>query len=95
MTFFSPSLAFRQPDWLRDGQRGPDVSEKMYWIPVVTMWQVGADVGAASLVPEGFGHLYGPSEYLNAWVGLVRPGDWGTDDSERLVDYLDQVNASE
>jgi uncharacterized membrane protein len=88
VTFFSPSLAFRQPDWLRDGQRGPDVSDRMYWIPVVTMWQVAADVGAASLVPEGYGHLYGPPEYLNAWIGLLRPDAWDAADSDRLVSYL-------
>ncbi len=95
VTYFSPSLAFRKPDWLADGQRGPDVSEKMYWIPVVTMWQVAADVGAASLVPEGFGHLYGPSEYLNAWIGLLQPEGWDASDSARLVDYLDDAGVSE
>jgi uncharacterized membrane protein len=94
VTFFSPSLAFRHPEWLQEGQRGPDVSEKMNWIPVVTMWQVAADVGAASLVPEGFGHLYGPSEYLNAWIALIQPGGWDAGDSDRLVGYLHEANAS-
>ena len=41
IVFFDPSLAFARPDWLR-GQRGPDVSAKMRWIPVVTMLQVGS-----------------------------------------------------
>jgi uncharacterized membrane protein len=95
VTFFSPSLAFREPEWLEDGQRGPDVSERMNWMPVVTMWQVAADVGAASLVPEGFGHLYGPSEYLDAWIGLIEPADWGANDSRRLADHLDEAAASE
>jgi uncharacterized membrane protein len=67
----------------------------MFWIPVVTMWQVAADVGAASLVPEGFGHLYSPSEYLDAWTGLIEPGDWDAEDSDGLVDYLDATRASE
>ena len=95
VTFFSPSLAFREPEWLEDGERGPDVSERMNWVPVVSMWQVGADVGAASLVPEGFGHLYGPSEYLDAWIGLIQPTDWDADDSNRLADYLDAADTSE
>jgi len=95
VTFFSPSLAFRQPEWLDEGQRGPDVSDRMTWIPVVTMWQVAADVGAASLVPEGYGHLYGAGEYLNAWMGLLEPEDWGTEDSNRLVDYLAEANTPE
>ena len=94
VSFFSPSLALRYPEWLREGERGPGVSEKMSWVPVVTMWQVGADVGAASLVPEGFGHLYGPSEYLNAWIGIIQPTDWDADDSDRLIDYLDEVKTS-
>lgn len=95
VTFFSPSLAFRQPDWLRDGQRAPDVSERMNWVPVVTMWQVAADVGAASLVPEGFGHLYSRSEYLDAWMGLLNPVNWDADDSAGLVDYLEEADVSE
>ena len=94
VTFFSPSLAFTEPEWLQEGERGPDVSRRMRWIPVVTMWQVAADVGAASLVPEGFGHLYGPTEYLSAWLGLLEPVDWDSDDSERLAQYLDQARFS-
>lgn len=91
VTFFSPSLAFQQPEWLQNDRRGPDVSERMTWIPVVTMWQVAADVGAASLVPEGYGHLYGPDEYLNAWTGLLEPAGWDAADSNRLVDYLAEI----
>ena len=37
----SPSTA-RQ--WLADGQRGPDVSPTMGWVPLVTMWQVLLDM---------------------------------------------------
>jgi uncharacterized membrane protein len=88
VSFFSPSLAFSRPEWLEDGQRGPDVSDKMYWIPVITMAQVAADLSAGSSVPEGFGHLFGPSEYLDAWIGLIEPEGWTAEDSRRAADLI-------
>lgn len=95
VTFFSPSLALHRPEWLESGQRGPDVSSRMYWVPLVTMWQVAGDLPVAGSVPEGFGHLYSPAEYLDAWVGLLEPDDWDADDSRRLVEYLDAIDESE
>ncbi len=47
VTFFSTDLAFERPAWLRDDERGPDVSERMGWFPVVTMWQVLLDMPGA------------------------------------------------
>src|SRR5699024_2751418 len=58
ITFFSPNLAFASPDWLQDGSRAPDVSEKMVWRPVITMCQVAADPVAAGDVPRGHGQHY-------------------------------------
>ena len=33
VTYFSTDLAFERPAWLRDDERGPDVSERMGWFP--------------------------------------------------------------
>ena len=44
--FFSSDLAFTEPDWLKEGQRGPDVAPTMDWFPLVTMWQVLLDMPA-------------------------------------------------
>jgi hypothetical protein len=50
-----PALLWSEPTWLR-GERGPDVSGDMTWIPVVTFWQVAADMAFAMDVPAGHGH---------------------------------------
>ncbi|MFC2177478.1 alpha/beta-hydrolase family protein, partial [Actinomycetota bacterium] len=84
VTFFSPDLAFSQPDWLKEGQRGPDVSKDMTWLPLVTMWQVAADLPVAGGVPAGHGHLYTSGEYLDGWVGISAPDGWTDIDTERL-----------
>lgn len=89
ITFFSPRLAFSSPDWLREGQRAPDVSEKMVWRPVITMWQVAADLVAAGDVPRGHGHNFSARENLDAWVAITRPEDWTPELTERIVAALD------
>ena len=58
VVFFSSDLAFDRPAWLADGQRGPDVSPTMGWVPLVTMWQVLLDMPGAGSVPTGYGHMY-------------------------------------
>jgi len=82
ITFFSPGVAWREPDWMRE-PRGPDVSPDLRWFPVVTMLQLAADmmVGTA---PTGFGHEYAPAHYVDAWFALTEPGGWSEADLERL-----------
>ncbi|CAN5675632.1 alpha/beta-hydrolase family protein [soil metagenome] len=84
VVFFSPNLAYKSPDWLENGQRGPDVSPEMDWVPLVTMWQVLFDLPGAGDVPPGYGHLYTSSEYLTAWLGIARPDGWSDSDTEPL-----------
>ncbi|MHC5026251.1 MAG: alpha/beta hydrolase [Planctomycetota bacterium] len=55
MTFFSPSLLYRRPDWLVD-ERGPDVSPYLSWYPLVTFLQVACDLPMSTSVPPGHGH---------------------------------------
>ena len=93
VTFFSASIALSEPDWLKKGQRGPDVSDKTQWRGIVTMWQVAADLAVASNVPRGHGHLYQSGEYLDGWVGISRPNGWSDGDSERLAEVLNALDA--
>lgn len=88
VTFFSPNLALRSPDWLKPGQRGPDVSPEMGWVPLVTMWQVLFDLPVAGDVPAGYGHLYTSAEYLSGWVGISRPDGWTDADNDVLIEVL-------
>ena len=90
ITFFSPGLAFNSPEWLEEGQRGPDVSDEMSWVPLVTMWQVFGDLPVAGGVPAGYGHLYNGGEYLDGWIGITEPEDWDDARTAELSEVLDR-----
>jgi uncharacterized membrane protein len=92
VVFFSWDLAFREPDWLKDGQRGPDVSDTFIWIPIVTMWQVALDLPAAGSVPEGFGHLYTVGANAAGWAGVTEPEGWTSDDTVSLSTFLSRID---
>ncbi|WP_392543839.1 alpha/beta hydrolase [Oryzobacter telluris] len=76
VSFFSTDLAFERPSWLADDERGPDVSERMGWFPVVTMWQVLLDMPGAGAVPDGYGHQYSYESNLRAWAAVTEPPNW-------------------
>ena len=88
VVFFSWDLAFTEPDWLKPGQRGPDISDDFVWIPIVTMWQVAFDLPAAGTVPEGFGHLYTVEANTAGWAGVTDPDGWTPDDTAELSAFL-------
>lgn len=83
MTFFSPTLLYRRPDWLV-GQRGPDVSPYLSWYPIVTFLQVACDLPMATTVPTGYGHNMAPASYIDGWVAITDPPAWTAEDTERL-----------
>ncbi|MER7071305.1 alpha/beta-hydrolase family protein [Terrabacter sp. NPDC000476] len=90
IVFFSPSMAFAEPEWLKDGQRGPDVSPRMGWFPVVTMWQVLLDLPGAGSIPMGYGHLYSATANLESWVAVTRPPDWTPERTATLASILEK-----
>jgi uncharacterized membrane protein len=75
IVWWSWQLAFHQPDWLR-GQDPPGVSSAMHWYPLVTFWQVAADLALATAVPPGHGHTYGMLQGASAWAAIVAPPGW-------------------
>jgi uncharacterized membrane protein len=75
IVWWSWSLAFHQPDWL-SGANPPDVSTAMNWYPLVTFWQVAADLALATAVPPGHGHTYGMYQGATAWAAIVPPPGW-------------------
>jgi uncharacterized membrane protein len=75
IVWWSWSLAFHQPDWLR-GTHPPDVSSAMHWYPLVTFWQVAGDLALATAVPAPHGHTYGMLQGAAAWAAIVPPADW-------------------
>jgi len=75
IVWWSWQLAFHEPDWLR-GPRPPDVSSAMHWYPLVTFWQVAADLALATAVPAGHGHTYGMLQGAAAWAAIIPPHGW-------------------
>ncbi len=83
MTFFAPELLYRKPEWLV-GERGPDVSPYLRWLPIVTFLQAGFDLPMATTVPMGYGHNFAPASYIDAWIEVTQPQEWDADDTRRL-----------
>jgi len=94
VVFFSPSLFWRQPDWLLDGQRGVEISDEFQYTRFITGWQVMLDLPAAGSIPEGYGHLYSKQANAEAWIAVTRPDGWSDDDTERLIDFLVELGPS-
>ena len=88
VVFFSPSLFWRQPDWLLDGQRGVEISDEFQYARLITGWQVMMDLPAAGSIPEGYGHLYSKQANAEAWIAVTRPERWSEEDTELIIDFL-------
>lgn len=86
IVFFDWSLAWARPDWL-EGDRAPDLSPQMRWIPLVTLFQVGFDMSVA-LGTLGYGHDYAARHYIPAWAATLDPPGWTDDDEGRLATHL-------
>jgi uncharacterized membrane protein len=82
VVWWSPDLLFGRPDWLTE-PRGRDRSAAMRWNPVVTFWQVSADLTNAEGVPGGHGHNYS-NDILDGWVAVAPPDGWTPADTERI-----------
>ena len=83
IVWWSWQLAFHQPDWLR-GTHPPDVSSAMHWYPLVTFWQVAADLALATAVPPGHGHTYGMAQAAGAWASIIPPPGWTAQQTAEL-----------
>ena len=88
VVFFSPDLLVTEPDWLKDGQRGPGITDDFRHIPLVTMWQMAFDLAAAGSVPVGWGHMYSPEANAASWVAVTQPDNWSDADTEALKEHL-------
>lgn len=83
ITFFQPQSFYREPEWMQP-PRGPDVSERLRWFPIVTFMQLAADIAAADAAPTGHGHRYATEHYIEAWYALTDPPGWQEPDLARL-----------
>ena len=87
ITFFDARSFYRQPDWMKE-PRGPDVSPRLRWFPVVTMLQLAVDVMIATTSPMGYGHVYAPEHYIDGWVAVTDPPNVTKDDIARLKTFF-------
>jgi uncharacterized membrane protein len=87
IVFFDYRDAYRRPAWM-NAPRGPDVSPAMRWYPVVTMLQLAVDMPVSNGTPMGFGHVYAPEHYVDAWVAVADVRHWSPEALARLKEYL-------
>ncbi|HTN63658.1 MAG TPA: alpha/beta-hydrolase family protein, partial [Devosia sp.] len=83
IVFFEPTMAWREPVWL-SGLRAEGVSPLLDWYPVVTFLQLALDMALAQTAPIGFGHVYAPEDYFDAWVQVTAPKGWAPADLAAL-----------
>jgi uncharacterized membrane protein len=87
IVLFDHRDAYQRPAWMRP-PRGPDVSPELRWYPVITMLQLALDMAVATSTPMGYGHVYAPEHYVDAWVAVANVRHWSPDALARLKDYL-------
>jgi uncharacterized membrane protein len=86
-TFFDYHSFYRELDWMLP-PRGPDVSPELRWYPVVTVLQLMLDMLRATDAPIGFGHVYAPAHYIDAWNQVTDVRDWSPAEITRLKQHL-------
>ncbi|NGN43622.1 hypothetical protein G6N74_21375 [Mesorhizobium sp. CGMCC 1.15528] len=87
ITFFGAATLYREPDWMK-GPRGPDVSEQVRWYPLITMLQLTVDMAIATTSPIGYGHVFAPQHYIDAWLAVTEPPNITAEDVARLKTFF-------
>lgn len=89
VVWWSWDLLTQQPDWLAE-PRGPDVSGRVRWFPVITFLQVTVDQFFGVSVPDGHGHNYA-SQVVGAWADVTDPPGWTAEDLDDLQTLIDET----
>lgn len=92
ITFFDLQSFYREPDWMR-APRGPDVSDSLRWVPIVTFMQLATDIVAADTAPIGYGHSYAAEHYIDAWRAVSDPQGWDEHEVERLKAHIGDLRS--
>ena len=96
VVWWSTDLLFHRPDWLSEPP-GFDRSASMRWYPIITFWQVSADMAGnitnSTGTPTGHGHNYGDSQ-LDGWVAVAAPEGWTVVDTDRIRRSLEKAMAA-
>lgn len=70
VTWGGLSMFYREPEWLKPGQRSEHVSPLVRWIPVVSGLQIVGDFILGQAVPDDAGHKYG-NVMIDAWISVT------------------------
>ncbi|WP_319798627.1 alpha/beta hydrolase [Nitrobacter sp.] len=87
IVLFAYRYAYQRPAWMQE-PRGPDVSPELRWYPIVTMLQLAVDMPAANSTPMGYGHVYAPEHYVDAWIAVTDVRNWSPEAIAKLKTYL-------
>jgi uncharacterized membrane protein len=87
VVFFEAASFYREPQWMKE-PRGRDIAPEFRWFPVITMLQLTFDMAIATTSPVGFGHLYAPEHYIDAWIAVTEPPRIDADTVRRLKEKI-------
>ena len=83
VVWWTPDLLLNRPAWLAEPP-GKGRHSGMIYMPVLTFFQVTADLGNAIGGSQGYGHLY-DHQILDGWAAATgRPG-WDDDEFQRFA----------
>ena len=88
IVFFSFAADWQKPAWF-DPPRGPDVSPALNWYPMVTFLQLALDTALSQTAPVGYGHVYSPRDYVDAWYEVTQPPGWTRPQLDALKSAID------
>lgn len=92
VVWWSTDLLFQTPGWLDEpGPPGTTMS-LMSWMPVVTFWQLTADMAMSNSFAGGSGHRYQEGETVPAWAGVL--GLSPTADYSRIQAAIKKAHSS-
>jgi uncharacterized membrane protein len=87
IVLFAYSDAYQRPAWM-NAPRARDVSPELRWYPIITMLQLALDMSVATGTPIGYGHVYAPEHYVDAWVAVTDVRNWTPQALAKLKTYL-------
>lgn len=83
VVWWTPDLLFDRPAWLAEPP-GKGRHPGMHYLPVVTFFQVTADLGNAIGGSQGYGHLY-DHQVLDGWATATGRPEWDDDEFQRFA----------
>lgn len=88
VVFYDPRSLWRAPPWMLDPPAA-DMSDHLFFMPIVTQFQLALDMALSFGAPPGHGHAYFARDYIAPWVQVTAPANWTPADTERLKAHCD------